>query len=121
MTPQEAIKIIEVAKAECEWNAPLEYQGALAAAIEALEKQIPKTDVPDTNVGDLISRQDAIDAVKHAWAKGLEPSQYIEDLPSAQPEIIRCRECKYYDPNDHCFLQGAGPEDYCSCAERREE
>ena len=35
---------------------------------------------------DCISRQAAIDAVRHAWAKGLEPSQYIEELPSAQPE-----------------------------------
>lgn len=25
----------------------------------------------------------AIEAVKHAWAKGLEPSQYIEALPAA--------------------------------------
>ena len=31
---------------------------------------------------DLISRKAAIDAVKHAWAKGLEPSQYIEIIPS---------------------------------------
>ena len=36
----------------------------------------------------LIKRQDAIDACKHAWAKGLEPSQYIELIPSAQPELI---------------------------------
>jgi hypothetical protein len=42
MKPDEAIKILEVAKAECEWNAPLEYQEAFDAAIEALEKQIPK-------------------------------------------------------------------------------
>ena len=42
MKPEEAIRIIEVAKAECEWNAPLECQGAFDAAIEALEKQIPK-------------------------------------------------------------------------------
>ena len=33
---------------------------------------------------DTISRKAAIDAVKHAWAKGLEPTQYIENLPSAQ-------------------------------------
>jgi hypothetical protein len=38
-------------------------------------------------MNDLISRQAAIDAAKHAWAKGLEPSQYIELLPSAQPEM----------------------------------
>ena len=48
-----------------------------------------QSDVPDTNVGDMISRQAAIDAVKHAWAKGLEPTQFIEDLPSAQPEPLK--------------------------------
>lgn len=32
---------------------------------------------------DLISREAAIDAVKHAWAKRLEPSQYIEIIPTA--------------------------------------
>ena len=42
MTLQEAIQILEVAKAECEWNAPLEYQAAIDVAIEALDKQIPK-------------------------------------------------------------------------------
>lgn len=35
-------------------------------------------------MNDLISRQEAIDAVRHAWAKGLEPTQYLEELPSAQ-------------------------------------
>lgn len=44
-------------------------------------------------MSDLISRQAAIDAVRHAWAKGLEPSQFLEVLPSTEPEIIRCREC----------------------------
>lgn len=29
-----------------------------------------------------IKREDAIEAAKHAWAKGLEPSQYIEALPT---------------------------------------
>jgi len=51
MTPQEAIKIIEVAKAECEWNAPLDYQAALDMAISALEKQIPeKTGMPELGI-----------------------------------------------------------------------
>ena len=39
MTNKEAIRIIEVAKAECEWNAPLDYQVALDMAIEALKEQ----------------------------------------------------------------------------------
>lgn len=30
-----------------------------------------------------IGRAAAIEAAKHAWAKGLEPSQYIEALPAA--------------------------------------
>lgn len=39
MTNQEAISVIETAKAECEWNAPLDYKIAFDMAIEALEKQ----------------------------------------------------------------------------------
>ncbi len=30
-----------------------------------------------------IERSAAIEAAKHAWAKGLEPSQYIEAMPAA--------------------------------------
>lgn len=30
-----------------------------------------------------IERSAAIEAAKHAWTKGLEPSQYIEALPAA--------------------------------------
>ena len=42
----------------------------------------------------LIEKQAAIDAAKHAWAKGLEPSQYIEIIPPAPPEQkwIPCSE-----------------------------
>ena len=42
MTPEEAIRVIEVAKAECEWNAPLDYQTAFDVALKALKKQIPR-------------------------------------------------------------------------------
>ena len=34
-------------------------------------------------MGECIERSAAIKAAKHAWAKGLEPSQYIEALPAA--------------------------------------
>ncbi len=39
---------------------------------------------------ELIDKQAAIDAAKHAWAKGLEPSQYIEII---QPDekLEKCR------------------------------
>ena len=42
MTAKEAIKTIQVAVAEVEWNYPLDYSIAFETAIEALEKQIPK-------------------------------------------------------------------------------
>lgn len=34
-------------------------------------------------MAEYIEREAAIEAAKHAWAKGLEPSQYIEALPAA--------------------------------------
>lgn len=34
-------------------------------------------------MAECIERSAAIEAAKHAWAKGLEPSQYIEILPAA--------------------------------------
>lgn len=42
MTPQEAIEIIKIAKAEVEWEHPIDYAAAFDMAIEALERQKPK-------------------------------------------------------------------------------
>lgn len=42
MTPEEVIKTLEVAKAEVEWNYPMDYAVAIDEAIKAVEKQIPK-------------------------------------------------------------------------------
>ena len=42
MTPEKAIKTIQVAVAEVEWNYPMNYSVAFETAIEALEKQILK-------------------------------------------------------------------------------
>ena len=42
MTNEEAIKTIEVAIAEVEWNYPMNYAIAFENAISALEKQVPK-------------------------------------------------------------------------------
>lgn len=49
----------------------------------------------------------------------------FEELPSARPEIIRCKDCKHYTkPNiEYCELYGAmilwGEDDFCSRGERR--
>ena len=52
---------------------------------------------------DLISRQAAIDGkICIQRANGVEiyddyavPVEYLEQLPSVQPEIIRCKDCKH--------------------------
>ena len=80
-----------------------------------------------------IGRDAAIEAVKHAWAKGLEPSQYIEALPAADVApvvhaqwiedgsgIIICPECKrgynliakytHYCPNCGAKMDGGNSD-----------
>ena len=38
-----------------------------------------------------IERESTIEAAKHAWAKGPEPSQYIEIIPAADvAPVWRC-------------------------------
>ena len=104
------------------------------------------SDVPDTNVGDTISRQAAIDALGERpmvwtsdddYALG-ERNQYdadrlaVETVPSADAvEVVRCKDCKYYYyadnripsergwvcANDGCY---ASQNDYCSWGERND-
>ena len=46
------------------------------------------------------------------------------ELPSAQPEIIRCRECKFASGDSRICMKfdhsPIGELDFCSFAERRE-
>lgn len=49
MTPQEAVEIMKIAISEVEWNYPMNYAVAIQAAIEALEKQIPKNPIGKTD------------------------------------------------------------------------
>ena len=100
---------------------------------------------------DLISRQAALDALdKRFDSIPMEQTTEIlllrkdlRDLPSAQPEIIRCKDCKHWIPYDWMFSEvwqskniADYPEDeigckycdmsmkandYCSRAERRED
>ena len=57
-----------------------------------------------------------------------EAVRRIEQLPSAQPEVIRCKDCKYsrfFDPCFYCYEMGGEiivPENgFCFKAERRED
>lgn len=117
---------------------------------------------------DLISRQDAIEAIKEDKIDLTNPNvvavfkatgdlekvetqvmtcdrhiEILKDLPSAQPEIIHCRDCKYWMPYDWMFSEvwksknmedypeneigcmyadmSMSATDFCSRAERRED
>ena len=80
-------------------------------------------------MSDLISRQAAIDAIRGE----IEINGYshvvdvLEQLPSAQPEIIRCKDCKFYrqeiDMCDEPYSTAHNvvhEDDFCSKAERKE-
>ena len=89
---------------------------------------------------DYIELSAAIEATKHAWAKGLEPSQYIEALPVADvAPVVRCKDCahstfpsaltqRYGKPgtltchNMHApsNRRNVGSNDFCSYGERKE-
>ena len=59
-------------------------------------------------IDDTISRQAAIDAVKEAYENDemFDGYEYrLQELPSTQPEIVRCKDCKHF----------AGEGMYCSC------
>ena len=47
-----------------------------------------------------IERECAIEAVKHAWAKGLEPSQYLEIIPAA--DVATVRHGQWIDGDPYC-------------------
>ena len=89
---------------------------------------------------DLISRQAAIDALYHVNEYNGRSVEAIRKLPSAQPEIIRCKDCKYIDEHHYeengeppcikytcAYKAGLAKEyqvqewDFCSRAERRQD
>ena len=96
---------------------------------------------------DLISRQETIEAVEalahhvlayvvegeeHGFCTGLAVAErQISLIPSVQPEIIRCKDCKHGRPYKHtteyvacevdCEPIDRDSDFYCADAERRED
>lgn len=62
-------------------------------------------------MAEYIEHSAAIEAAKHAWAKGLEPSQYIEALPAADVAPVvhgrwvdgKCSNCGVDIPTDGAY------------------
>lgn len=69
-----------------------------------------------------IEREAAVEAAKHAWTKGLEPTQYIEMIPAAEVvPVVRCKDCEFWDFGDCYRLELSRPDDFCSYGERKAE
>ena len=100
-----------------------------------LEVEELRAKLKEAQTGDLISRSAAIDALMEAFCDTMIESickDTIEALPSAQPEIVRCNDCKNWDTtwqNDwaknyhYCpLVDGTRNGDwYCADAERRND
>lgn len=77
---------------------------------------------------DLISRQSTIEAFKEEFFGMYSDDfkymiKWLEKLPNAEPEIIHCKECVYYEyKNEYSGLCDMGgewaPDDYCSYGRR---
>lgn len=118
-----------------------------AEFIERLKKLIEEAENDEQTVessqnvsnGDLISRKAAIDAIctegtrleRNGTVAMAEIKQWcvdiLEALPSAQPEVIRCKDCIYQVESwigmKYCEVNGdhIGVDyDYCSSARRKE-
>ena len=124
---ENAIRHIQTATDVDPWAAEL--------AVEALKAQLSEEDT----TSDCISRQAAIEAAIEGadeWGGGYSDSRdeaitnAIDKVPSVQTNIIRCKDCKYWDttwesdyaPNYHfCPMLGMMREGdfYCADAERR--
>lgn len=140
MTVNEAINYLEDAKIEFKIPKAAvtarKTNEALDMAIKALEQQPCE---------DAVSRQAAIDRI-NKQREHLQPdiypqdkigdaayricAEFIERLPSAQPVIIRCKDCNYYfyDANfakSWCNRMSGTfmvkPDSYCSFAVKRKE
>ena len=75
----------------------------------------------------VIYKQAAIDAVEKHACNTQRILDAISALPSAQPEIIRCKDCKWWSNDDYRECSSPNYDDgyvtsagfYCGYAERR--
>ena len=88
-----------------------------------------------TRMDDLIRMQDAIDMIygcEDEFGKDVvfRMADYIRQLPSAELEIIHCKDCKYMRRDvifDQCWCNRSSrvspidDDEYCSRADRRKE
>lgn len=81
-------------------------------------------------MSDLINRKLALKALRPIMRKSdyfYEMLKAIQDIPSAQSDVIRCKDCKYYKTKfcaldtwtNEITIYNAQPDDFCSKAKRK--
>ena len=119
------------------WSAEAVYSDVMEGALLELPSAQPERtqERTETHACDLIDRQAAIETLfdwemTYDWdehcreedpkpAYIVSPSDVIEQLPSAQPEITRCKDCEHWTNDDCPFAWGKVEDAFCSYAERR--
>ena len=93
------------------------------AAIEAIKED--KIDLTNPNVVAVFKATGDFEKVETQVMTCDRHIKILKDLPSAQPEIIRCRDCKHWREDhtcrEHSLVSPMMAYDFCSRAERREE
>ena len=77
---------------------------------------------------DTISRQAVLDAIRrlpnagiHWFVSAESVLKVVLNLPSAQPELIRCKDCKYNGECSIQFVANADDKFFCGEGERRQD
>ena len=146
---EQAIEVLERAKQNIRHNIERAIGRAICEILDEIEnaiKQLPSTNCSEfPNNSDTISRE-AVSSWLKQYGQDVLHGKYkfslmyvwknLMDLPSAQPEIIRCGDCKWFQCNmrpDGYLPKGVeefecrhwcgtcDPTDFCSYGERKTE
>ena len=103
-----------------------EFRGIFAECEKNLNELPPVQPEPSTEIQEIL---DYLDTTLHPivspnnWNVYAELHDMVSMLPSVQPEIIYCKDCKHYNVGFECLIEGYGIERnknwYCADAERR--
>jgi hypothetical protein len=125
MSASEARKIARKSKGFCGYDWMIRSiikHGYIHAGSEEDAAHSKSSEIP--NSSGLISRQDVIDLwEKYHSTIAVDAMQYdaeLRQLPSAQPEIIRCKDCRHNGSFDTDCPIGWNGKEYCSFAERKD-
>lgn len=119
---QKAIDTVKKMRAVCDTDSIEDYEALLETAFEVLPSAQPEP------CEDAVSRE-AVSSWLKQYGQDVLHGKYefslmyiwknLMDLPSVQPEIIRCKDCRH---NHNCDIQyhaQAGDMFFCAGAERR--